>query len=139
MDIRSMIEKKKNALIRYVLENGTKRASLVSCNIRNVVTNVDISEDDINFLTNQYPDEIYIRGDIVEVKNIFRPRNVSEISVQEKIDGFNKLYTLALENFDQIINGEKNGDMKHWCYEAVMNLLGPGVWDVINNASNGGK
>lgn len=51
----------------------------------------------------------------------------------EKIAAFERLYAMALDNLNhaQAHGGEKK-DFEHWCFEAVMDLLGPNVWKVYN-------
>ncbi len=53
----------------------------------------------------------------------------------EKCVAFDKLYKMALNELGAVQdNGIESKDFDHWCFEAIMNLLGPEVWDAYNEA-----
>ena len=53
----------------------------------------------------------------------------------EKIAAFDKLYAMAISNLEFAKNeGRPKHDIKQWMFEAVMGLLGIGVWEVYNKA-----
>jgi len=51
----------------------------------------------------------------------------------QKIKGFETVFKLALEILDyKVKNGYEMKDSGHWCFEAVMNLLGEDIWAIYN-------
>lgn len=62
----------------------------------------------------------------------FVPKSYTD---SEKCRAFDKLYKMALDELDYAqTNGCESKDFSHWCFEAVMNLLGPKIWDAYNEA-----
>jgi len=64
----------------------------------------------------------------------WNPKLASDYTPEEKAVAFDKIHKLALEHFE---GKKKDGwglkDVEHWFYEAGMELLGEGVWDVLNS------
>ena len=62
------------------------------------------------------------------------PKKLEDYSDDEKIEAFDKLYKVALGEFVHIMENQcESKDIEHWCYEAIMELLGEGVWDITND------
>jgi hypothetical protein len=60
----------------------------------------------------------------------FQPKACGDIDDQIKIAGFNKLYGMALSIIEEGMQaGYINDDVGNWCYEAVMELLDPKIFD----------
>jgi hypothetical protein len=56
-----------------------------------------------------------------------------EYTNEEKIKAFDGLYRMAVEHLEEVRkDGYAAEDFDHWCCEAVMGLLGNGVWDAVN-------
>ncbi len=60
------------------------------------------------------------------------PKKSTDYSVEEKAVKFDELHKLAMEAYEyEKDNGYPMKDIEHWCYEAVMPLLGDDVWDTF--------
>jgi len=63
----------------------------------------------------------------------WNPRTADSYSAEEKVAKFDEMHKLAMDHFEEVKNDGRTKDIEHWCYEAVIELLGPGVWDVLNS------
>jgi hypothetical protein len=64
---------------------------------------------------------------------MYKPKQLSDWSDEEKCKKFNEFYMYALDNFDFILcNQTELKDCDHFAYEMIMDLLGEGVWGEIN-------
>jgi hypothetical protein len=63
----------------------------------------------------------------------WRPKAASDYTAEEKATAFDGLHKIAMDHFDAVKNDGRTKDIEHWCYEAVLDLLGPGVWDALNS------
>jgi hypothetical protein len=63
----------------------------------------------------------------------WQPRTADSYSSGEKEAAFDRLHKIAMGHFDEVKNDGRTKDIEHWCYEAVLELLGPGVWDALNS------
>lgn len=60
-------------------------------------------------------------------------RELDDISGATRSAEYARLYALARENLDSLIDhGHESKDIENWCYEAVMQLLGDDIFDKIN-------
>jgi len=61
-------------------------------------------------------------------------RQLESYNSNEIFDKFKELYELAKENY---LHAQEHGyevkDIDHWCFEAVMGLLGEDIWDSYND------
>lgn len=63
----------------------------------------------------------------------WNPKTLDSYTIEEKCAIFDALYGLAKEEMDCIIKcGDGLKDHDHWCFEAIMCLLGDHVWDSYN-------
>jgi hypothetical protein len=63
-------------------------------------------------------------------------RTLESYTTQEKIQVFDSFYADAKNKLDQKIAGTypEDDDDEHWCFEAIMNLLGKEIWNIWNKA-----
>lgn len=65
--------------------------------------------------------------------NGFKPKEASDYTTEEKCRLFDDLLAKARDYYDRATRGEwVDEDDEHYIFEAVIELLGEGVWDVIN-------
>jgi hypothetical protein len=73
---------------------------------------------------------------LVEKHRVEQKRNAfqaAQYTDAQKVAEFDKLYKLASDHLKEVKTDGRTKDIEHWCYEAVIGLLGKGVWDVINS------
>ena len=64
--------------------------------------------------------------------------DINDISDEAKIDAFNNLYALCLENVEHVVErGYELKDISHWIYEmAIESTLGKKAWKIINQSDS---
>ncbi|WP_025846588.1 hypothetical protein [Brevibacillus agri] len=63
----------------------------------------------------------------------FKPKEASDYTMEEKCRLFDALLAQARDYYDRATRGEwVDEDDKHYMYESVVDLLGDGVWDILN-------
>lgn len=73
-------------------------------------------------------------------KKQWNPCELDSYSAEGKAAKFDELYKLARDHFDtKRKDGWGTKDIEHWCYEAVVGLLGEGVWDALNAMPDEGE
>lgn len=59
---------------------------------------------------------------------------LEEYTSEEIFDKFTELYNLAKSNYNTAKDtGYEKKDIEHWCFEAIMELLGKDIWKEYNN------
>ena len=61
----------------------------------------------------------------------FTPRLL--LSIVERRNALDNIHGMALAHYERRMSGESSKNDKHYIYEAVMGLLGEGVWDAMNS------
>lgn len=63
---------------------------------------------------------------------------IEEFTNVEKEEKFRELYNLAKKHINVLVeDGYGIQDIKQWCFEAVMEILGKDVWIIINTDWSG--
>jgi hypothetical protein len=62
----------------------------------------------------------------------WRPKYHHEFTAAEKTVAFNKLHDLAMDHYSKVHDGKRDEDATQFIFEAVMELLGEGVWTEYN-------
>lgn len=67
----------------------------------------------------------------------FVPKQKTDYSNEEKIKKFDEFIDSALSNYDHIMKTNRNlPDVEQYAFEAIMELLGEKIWDVVNEKFN---
>jgi len=83
--------------------------------------NVNLNEEEYNLIKKMRKDK---------AENEWKPRTLSEISVSERLEQFNKLYQMALDEYKYVLeNGCQSKDIDNYMFEAVMQLLDKDIWE----------
>jgi hypothetical protein len=70
-----------------------------------------------------------------ELTKAWKPVSANEYTPQEKEAAFNQLHKMALDHYNYLVkNGYTRNDGDHYIFEAVMELLGKGIWCAVRNA-----
>jgi hypothetical protein len=68
------------------------------------------------------------------MENSFVPKTADDFTVEEKCKAFDELFKMARDHYDSVVeDGRYDSDDRHYMYEALVSLLGDGVWDVLNS------
>lgn len=82
--------------------------------------------------------ELVERHRKAETIKAWKPRLATNYSVPEKIEAFNKIHALAMGHLHRTKQEEyQDEDFRHYAKEAVMELLGDGVFDALRRFEEG--